>query len=145
MVLALLAVIADTTISGSAWLPQFTVVVVIWACLLPKSELTPWVYAFLIGCLLDGADPGSRYFHGLFFCAVCGLLRLCRHWLYPQALLSFFTAALVAVGLHHVMLGMLLNQAGFNLWHMLLGMLLSACAALLLAGILRPLTRKWAL
>ena len=55
----------------------------------------------------------------------------------------FFVAALAAVIFQLVILAVLVNPSGFNLWECLGSALLTAISASLVAGIFRPLARKW--
>ena len=137
-----LTVLVDTTITGSDWLPKLTMVILVWFCLVPKSEIQPWINAFLIGLLLDGADPGSMVFHGIFALSTCAVLRLLRNWLYPHALLSHFLAGSGVVLAQLVILVLVVNPSGMQVGNLILSVLLTGICAGLFAALLRPFARK---
>lgn len=142
LLLTVLSVVADTTLSGEGAAPRLTLGLLATIGLLWRPGAGPWLWAFVIGMVHDAADPGSLVFHGLFALLAMVVLRGLRQWLFP---LSPFSAALAAAALVLIeacVLAVLVHPAGWRLLPLLGAMLTTALAAALLTMVFRPWARR---
>lgn len=137
------AMLLDTTISGSGAAPRCTLALLAWIALQPRDGVHALIWAVAMGMVFDILDPSTHFFHGVFFVFAALVVRFGRLWLFPDAPFSAALLAGILVLLQVLFSALIWHAQGFQFAPLLLAMLSTAAVAGFLTLLLSPLARDW--